>query len=62
MIDDNLPVAQFAVAFEGASWTDPDSIALMVMKVMLGSWSKKEGGGKHVGLVSSFTSECIWVL
>lgn len=45
------PLIRFAVAVEGASWTDPDSIALMVMQSMLGSWNKNAGGGKHVGLV-----------
>lgn len=49
MRDDDIPLAQFAVAFEGASWTDPDSIALMVMQSMLGSWNKSAGGGKHMG-------------
>ncbi|KAF9611857.1 hypothetical protein IFM89_036501 [Coptis chinensis] len=49
IIDDDVPLAQFAVAFEGASWTDPDSIALMVMQAMLGSWNKSTGGGKHMG-------------
>ncbi|GLT36219.1 hypothetical protein SLA2020_106130 [Shorea laevis] len=49
MIDDDIPLAQFAVAFEGASWTDPDSIALMVMQAMLGSWNKNVVGGKHTG-------------
>ncbi|KAG0476594.1 hypothetical protein HPP92_012968 [Vanilla planifolia] len=49
IIDDDLPLAQFAVAFAGASWTDPDSIALMVMQSMLGSWNKSSGGGKHAG-------------
>ncbi|CAN8269812.1 unnamed protein product [Cochlearia groenlandica] len=49
MIDDDLPLAQFAVAFEGASWTDPDSVSLMVMQTMLGSWNKNVGGGKHMG-------------
>ncbi|GAB4827370.1 hypothetical protein Ancab_034257 [Ancistrocladus abbreviatus] len=49
MIDDDIPLAQFAVAFNGASWTDPDSIALMVMQSMLGSWNKSAGGGKHMG-------------
>ncbi|XP_059648788.1 probable mitochondrial-processing peptidase subunit beta, mitochondrial [Cornus florida] len=47
--DDDLPLAQFAVAFNGASWTDPDSVALMVMQSMLGAWDKKAGGGKHAG-------------
>ncbi|XP_022740308.1 probable mitochondrial-processing peptidase subunit beta, mitochondrial isoform X1 [Durio zibethinus] len=49
IINDDIPLAQFAVAFEGASWTDPDSTALMVMQAMLGSWSKNAGGGKHMG-------------
>ncbi|KAG7555375.1 Metalloenzyme LuxS/M16 peptidase-like [Arabidopsis suecica] len=49
MINDDLPLAQFAIAFEGASWTDPDSVALMVMQTMLGSWNKSVGGGKHMG-------------
>ncbi|XP_059670454.1 probable mitochondrial-processing peptidase subunit beta, mitochondrial [Cornus florida] len=49
IIDDNMPLAQFAVAFNGASWTDPDSVALMVMQTMLGSWNKNVGGGKHMG-------------
>lgn len=51
MLDDDIPLAQFAVAFEGASWTDPDSVALMVMQSMLGSWTKHSGGGKHMGSV-----------
>ncbi|KAL2319322.1 hypothetical protein Fmac_028291 [Flemingia macrophylla] len=49
ILDDDIPLAQFAIAFEGASWTDPDSIALMVMQAMLGSWNKSAGGGKHMG-------------
>ncbi|KAG6742954.1 hypothetical protein POTOM_053898 [Populus tomentosa] len=49
IIDDDVPLAQFAVAFQGASWTDPDSIALRVMQAMLGSWNKSAGGGKHMG-------------
>ncbi|XP_052197049.1 probable mitochondrial-processing peptidase subunit beta, mitochondrial [Diospyros lotus] len=49
IIDDDMPLAQFAVAFSGAPWTDPDSIALMVMQSMLGSWNKNAGGGKHMG-------------
>lgn len=59
MRDDDIPLAQFAVAFEGASWTDPDSIALMVMQSMLGSWNKSAGGGKHMGyLYVTFGSNC----
>ena len=29
----DLPTIHFAVAFKGASWSDPDSVALMVMQV-----------------------------
>ncbi|KAL6962499.1 hypothetical protein U1Q18_029218 [Sarracenia purpurea var. burkii] len=39
----------FTVAFNGASWTDPNSIALMVIQSMLGSWNKNAGGGKNMG-------------
>ncbi|CAA0830016.1 Probable mitochondrial-processing peptidase subunit beta [Striga hermonthica] len=49
MLDDDVPLAQVAIAFEGSSWTDPDSIALMVMQSMLGSWNKNASGGKHMG-------------
>ncbi len=49
IINDDAPLAHFAVAFQGSSWTDPDSIALMVMQQMLGAWSKTAGGGKHMG-------------
>ncbi|XP_048317960.2 probable mitochondrial-processing peptidase subunit beta, mitochondrial [Ziziphus jujuba] len=49
IIDDDAPLAQFAIAFEGASYTDPDSIALMVMQTVLSSWDKTSGAGKHMG-------------
>lgn len=49
--DDDLPLAHFAVAFNGASWGDSDSIPLMVIQTMLGSWNKNMGGGKHTGWV-----------
>lgn len=29
----DMPTIHFAVAFKGASWSDPDSVALMVMQV-----------------------------
>lgn len=47
--DDDVPLAHFAVAVKGAAWTDPDSIALMVMQTMLGAWNKSAGAGKHMG-------------
>lgn len=47
--DDDMPLVHFAVAVKGAAWTDPDSIALMVMQTMLGGWNKSAGAGKHMG-------------
>ncbi|EFJ12119.1 hypothetical protein SELMODRAFT_158279 [Selaginella moellendorffii] len=47
--DDDIPLAYVAIAVKGASWTDPDSIPLMVMQTMLGSWNKNSGAGKHMG-------------
>jgi len=47
--DDDMPLVHFAVAVKGAAWTDPDSIALMVMQTMLGGWNKNAGAGKHMG-------------
>eukprot|EP01018_Ginkgo_biloba_P021773 Gb_21500 [translate_table: standard] len=49
MTDEDKPLAQFAVAFRGASWTDPDSVALMVMQTLLGSWNNNVGAGTHMG-------------
>lgn len=38
-----------AVAFRGASWTDPDSVPLMVMQTMLGGWDRNSTVGQHSG-------------
>ncbi|XP_076905307.1 putative mitochondrial-processing peptidase subunit beta, mitochondrial [Bidens hawaiensis] len=47
--DDDMDFAHFGVVFKGASWTDPDSIALLVIRTMLGSWNKVTDVGKHIG-------------
>ncbi|KAI3817329.1 hypothetical protein L1987_11119 [Smallanthus sonchifolius] len=47
--DDDKPFAHFGIVFKGASWTDPDSIALLVMQTMLGSWDKATDVGTHKG-------------
>lgn len=47
--DPDLPLVQLAIAFKGASWTDPDSIPLMVMQTMLGSWDKSSSAGGEMG-------------
>ena len=48
--DPDLPTVNLAVAFKGASWTDPDSVALMVMQTLLGAYDKNTGAGACVGL------------
>eukprot|EP00850_Spirogloea_muscicola_P005180 SM000023S07636 [mRNA] locus=s23:639245:642315:+ [translate_table: standard] len=45
----DMPFCHFAVAVQGAHWTDPDSITLQVMQTMLGAWSKTAGAGKNMG-------------
>ncbi|MCO5601444.1 hypothetical protein L7F22_055567 [Adiantum nelumboides] len=47
--DDDLPLVHVALAVMGAPWTDPDSIALMVMQTLLGGWNKSAGAGKNMG-------------
>lgn len=47
--DDDMPACHFAVAFEGAGWTDPDSVTLMVMQTLLGSWDKSSYAGINSG-------------
>jgi hypothetical protein len=39
----DAPPLALAVAFKGASWTDPDSIPLMVMQTMLGERCCQQG-------------------
>lgn len=44
-----LPLAHVAIAFKGASWTDPSSIPLMVIQSILGSWYRSIGVGNCSG-------------
>lgn len=46
--DPDQPVVQFALAFEGASWTDPDAVPLMVLQTMIGAWDKNAGAGENM--------------
>jgi processing peptidase subunit beta len=44
----SVPECCYAIGYKGASWTDPDAVALMVMAKMLGSWNKTQSAvGKH---------------
>lgn len=40
--------ATFAIAFKGASWTDPKAMPLALMQTILGSFTKSSGLGKNV--------------
>ena len=42
----DAPTVNLAVAFKGASWTDPDSIPLMVIQTLLGGWTKDSTNGE----------------
>jgi processing peptidase subunit beta len=46
--DPDMPLINFAVAFKGASWSDPDVVTLMVMQTMLGAWDKHVGAGANM--------------
>lgn len=35
-----MPLVHFALAFKGSSWTDSNSVPLMVIQSLLGSWSR----------------------
>lgn len=45
--DDTLPLAHVALAVEGASWTDPDTLTLMVASTILGAWDRSQGAAKQ---------------
>nr|BAN65530.1 mitochondrial processing peptidase beta subunit [Babesia bovis] len=42
--DDMGPHAYLAVAFEGVSWTNPDSVCFMLMQSIIGSYKKNQEG------------------
>ncbi|KAK8921915.1 hypothetical protein KSP39_PZI019951 [Platanthera zijinensis] len=44
-----MPLIHLAVSFKGASWTDSNSIPLMVFQTLLGSWNKTAGVGNCSG-------------
>ena len=47
--DSDATEHSFAFAFQGLPWTDGDSITLMVMQTMLGSWDARGGMSTHAG-------------
>lgn len=42
-----MPLAHIAISVEGAGWSDPDNIPLMVANTIIGSWDRTHGGGAH---------------
>jgi mitochondrial-processing peptidase subunit beta len=47
MRDPDSKLLHFALAYKGASWTDPDAVPLMLMQTMLGSWNRQSVAGKN---------------
>lgn len=53
--DPDLPMLHWALAFKGASWTDPDAIPLMVIQSIIGAWNKNAGAGASTVPPKTFT-------
>jgi len=47
--DDDIRLAHVAVSVEGTSWSDADTIPLMVASTMLGSWDRSMASGGNTG-------------
>ena len=48
MTDDEMPLAHVALAVEGAGWSNPDNIPLMVANTLIGTWDRSIGGGPNM--------------
>ncbi|KAL5999543.1 hypothetical protein ACLOJK_037828 [Asimina triloba] len=53
VVNNDFPIAHLVVAFKGAGWADPNSIPVMVLQSLLGSWNKSVGIGNFSGWASS---------
>ncbi|KAK1258359.1 hypothetical protein QJS04_geneDACA009299 [Acorus gramineus] len=47
--NNDMPIAHWAIAFKGAAWADPNSIPIMVIQSLLGSWCRSIGVGNCSG-------------
>lgn len=47
--DDDIKLAHIAMAVEGTSWSDADTIPLMVASTLLGSWDRSMASAGNVG-------------
>ena len=43
--DDAMPLAHVAIAVEGAGWTNPDNLPLMVANTLVGNWDRSMVSG-----------------
>jgi len=46
--DDTLHEVTAAVAFKGASWSDPDYLTYLLIQNLIGSWDRSMGGGNSL--------------
>lgn len=47
--DDDMRLAHVAIAVEGSSWKDADTIPLMVASTIIGSWDRSMASGGNIG-------------
>jgi processing peptidase subunit beta len=47
--DDDIRLAHVALCVEGTSWSDADTIPLMVASTLIGSWDRSMGAGGNLG-------------
>jgi len=47
--DDDIRLAHIAISVEGTSWSDADTIPLMVASTIIGSWDRSMASGGNVG-------------
>lgn len=45
MLDEEMPAAHMAIAVEGASWTSPDYLPLLLAQAIVGSWNRGLAAG-----------------
>jgi processing peptidase subunit beta len=47
--DDDIRLAHVAISVEGTSWSDADTIPLMVASTLIGSWDRSMASGGNIG-------------
>lgn len=56
LLEPDMPLAHIAIAVEGAGWSNPDNIPLMVANTLISSWDRSIGGGSNAA--SKLISVC----